>query len=92
MCLTRTLNTPAIAEEPTCKRAVWGHPLHNAGGQQADHQLNSHQCLCEQRHEIFVSILIRFSKMHEQDPKGFGGKSKFISHNLWKNVSHIRNR
>lgn len=43
---THPEHTPAIAEEPTCKRAVWSHPLHNTGGQQADHQLNSHQCLC----------------------------------------------
>lgn len=59
------LNTPAIAEEPTCKGEVWSHPLHNAGGQQADHQLNSHQRLREQKQEVSVKILIPFSKIQQ---------------------------
>ena len=41
----KTVGLPAIAQQPACKGAVWGHPLHYSGGQQADHQLHSHKGL-----------------------------------------------
>lgn len=65
MRTAETLNTPAVAEEPPRQRAVRRHPLHHAGGQQAEHQLDSHQRLCQQADETSVSTITHFSIMQQ---------------------------
>lgn len=53
---TKVSCSPATAQQPACKGVMWSHFLHYADCQQADHQLNPHQCLQEETCRITMYL------------------------------------